>query len=415
MNKTKLANVAFFTLMVTIFLSLNDVVYQLFGVGQFGSPLILICCFLMLAGVKISYESFNSVGIKLWYLLYLFYTLVGSIARGLNINTVYEIDLYDIFQKIITSMIIIFSVHQFVYNRIVMEDKKKLVFYSIFIPIVLSCGYAVYQGMSGIVSVTGEEFGRVMGVFSNPNGLGLVSNVCVMMAIYSIYADKGYMLLKAAVLIMGLYVSFLSLSRSAIITSAFILILSVVWFSIKLLKINKNARRKYLFITGLPILSIVYLVNNFEDILSTYTDYGQSQKILGMVDLVFKGKVTAENTSDRAQVYKIGIDNIIEHPLIGSGLGFCEKFPASTGYNYGCHNTFILIFGNSGVFVFILYLTLIGYVAYKSFFINPIYGFFSIGMISIWALQNLGSHNGLDEKMDNILITVAILFLVKKK
>ena len=60
---------------------------------------------------------------------------------------------------------------------------------------------------------------------------------------------------------------------------------------------------------------------------------------------------------------------------------------------------------------YLIYLFFMVTIWFKSLFARVLPALLASSLILVWALQNMGSHNGLDDKMCNILIMIATMYL----
>lgn len=410
-SKFKVADSAFFGLLFCIYVSLNSITALYFGISQVASPLILLFCLLIISILGVSRTSFNNIGVKLLYGVFLSYYIIGFFTRLFLTDVGYRVSLFGQLLAFVTSLIIIVSVHQYMYKRLIIDKREITVFNSLYVPVILSNLYSIYQSITGQLI---SEYGyaqRASGVFANPNALGFIANVGLILTFYSLYNHKKYFFIKLILLPTLFYISFLSLSRASLITSLALITLGTGWMLINLLKLGRSARWKSFLVIGLPITLITYVVLNFESLLNKYLDQWQAKKVMTIVDLVFKGKINSETTSGRTEVVEFGMQMIEKRPIFGNGLGFFQYFPAELGFRHGVHNTYLLIQGDSGIIAFTIFIIFMFYVFIKSFFIKPLPGLLSFGCMLVWAMQNLSGHNGLDDKMSNILITFSVLYL----
>lgn len=407
-------DVFFFLLCFTIYVSLNSITDLLFGIKQIASSLILLCCIVIILITRIPRKSFDSESIRLLYGFFITYYIIGFLTRFYYFDIEYKVTLSLLLNNFTTSLIVILTTHQYLYKRLVLDKKEHKVFNALYISLILSALIAIWMTYNGVINLTGAENingARVTGTFNNPNLLGLVSNMGMLCTYYSMIAHKRLFVLKLLLIPVLFYISFLSLSRAAMITNAAITLFVLSWTFYKFSKFSKRARRRMLLIGALPIFLTVFIATNFEIILNTYMDHWQAKKVTGMIDLVFEGKFNRETTSHRDAVFKLGIREISRKPIFGNGLSYFQHFPENTGLDYGVHNTFLMVFGESGLFSFILFLSYIFHILIVGIRGPSVSGLLAVGFMLVWILQIMGNHNGLDDKMANILIVYSSMFL----
>lgn len=407
MKYSKLADVAFFCLCFTIYISINSITDAFFGIKNIASPFILFLSVSLLCLTGIKKRSFDTIEVKLFYALFISYYLIGLAVRLYHLEINYDVPLSQQINNFITSSIIIVCYHQYLYERLILNGKESVVFNSFYIPVIIAIIFAIYQSFLGIVDLSGGTNGRYTSFYPNPNTLGLVTNIGLILNIYSLLHHKRGFVLKFLLIPIILYVAFLSLSRTAIITCALIIILTALWMIFKLFKSKKKSIKRSIIVFGLPIYILGYISLNFDEIMNKYLDQWQAKKMIGIVDLIFKGKINKETTSSRSEHLELFYQSFLENPFLGKGLAYFADIP---NYKWGVHNTFLLVLGDAGLFPFILLLILIFYLIFKSLFMKPNNGLIAIGLLFVWCLQAMTSHNALDDKMFLILFIFALMY-----
>ena len=407
MKFDRIADLAFFGLCFTIYISLNSITDTFFGIKNIASPLILILSVLLLSTTGFKKSSFGGLEVKLFYAFFISYYAIGLAVRFYRIEINYDVPLSLQLNNLVTSLIIIICFHQYLYQRLIEDKREEVVFNSFYVPIIIAILFTLYQSYIGIVDLQGGKDGRFSSFYQNPNALGLVANIGLILNLYSLLRHNKGFIIKLILLPLILYVSFLSLSRTSIVTSGFIIILTLGWMAFKFFKSKKITRKRSIIVFGPPIYMIAYITMNFEKLVFKYLDHWQAKKMLGLVDLVFKGKVNSENTSSRSEHLDVFYKSFIENPLLGKGLAYFADIP---NYRWGVHNTYLLVIGDAGLIPFFILLSFIFYVSYKALFMKPTNGVITIGLLAVWSLQCMASHNGLDDKMFLILLIFTTMY-----
>jgi len=294
----------------------------------------------------------------------------------------------------------------------IVHGKEKILFNAIYFPILCSAMYVLYEYEMGYYITEHGFQGRADGVFGNPNALGIIANMGLIMTIYSLLVHERLLVIKLFLIPCLLFVSYVSLSRASIITSLVLILFSVFW----MIKKFKYLRVYGKFLVGLiiPVIAGItfYTVMNFSIIYDRYIDFGAQRKIQSVINLVFKGEFTYESTSGRTEIFEHGFFLISQHPLIGNGLGAFQHFPPASGFSHGIHNTYLLILGDAGILPFILLLVFILYQIANGLVMRSFIGILGLGFLGIWLLGNMSGHNGLDDKMNNIILIVSCIYLI---
>lgn|GEM_PF-4963173 len=413
LSKSRIVDVAFYTMTFSIIVSLNSLVYLLFGINQVASPIILLCSATILTLLGISRKSFDNTGIKLLYATLAFYAVLGTIVRLHSIDIEYRVSIFYVINNFLTSLVVIMAVHQYGYNRMIKERKEPIFFNAIYLPILISVFYAVYQSLTGQVSLRGDDSGgRILGLYGNPNILGYVANLFLVLTIYTIYKHKKYTIIKFPLLLTAVYVSILSGSRTAMATAVAIILFSIVWLTFNFSRTSSGVKFKYIFVAGIPIFLMTLFVTQFDYILDNYATYSQAKRIRLLKALAVDGEVTGKTTAGRTHVVEFGLNRISESPIIGHGGGYFVNFPSKYGFEHGIHNTYLLVFGDAGVFAFLLMISFILYIWIRSLVLSPLIALIAIGCVLVWAMQCIGSHNGLNDKIMNIQIMTAAIYVM---
>ncbi|MEE9437591.1 MAG: O-antigen ligase family protein [Saprospiraceae bacterium] len=343
------------------------------------------------------------------------YYLIGLASRPIQFEGSYADSITKLLMLLVTSFIIYFTTQQYLYRRLIVENKEIQVFNAFIVPVVISSLYAIYQQSMGIRDIVGSQvlhgYARTKGVYGNPNALGYVANLGQLLILYSLYKHDKWYWLKLLLLPAMLYVSFLSLSRASMITSVALLLIVIGWITVKFLNVGRKARFRHFFIVAIPTVIFTYITLNFETLLHKYTKFGTTKKILSLIDLFTKGKVDNSTTSGRTELVEFGMHKIAERPFFGNGLGFFRRFPEDTGLVHGVHNTYLLVLGDAGLFAFAAMMIFIFYVLIKSLFVKTFSGLLAFGCMFIWAMHNIGGHNGLEDKMYNIMVMFSVMYL----
>ena len=186
-----------------------------------------------------------------------------------------------------------------------------------------------FQGIDYI-----SEYGRYAGFYLNPN---TASVICLIGFILTIVKKDKWRLLSIPFSFLG----FLTLSRTFLL----------IWFIINFIHLFYN--RKYIIRTLLILVTAFFLLVTFSEKLNL--DTIRFQFLTG----IFSGKLDEKvlTYDSRQDQWSKFYNAIIDEPIIGNGF---KTFSSSndTG-EQGVHNTFLLIFGESGFLPFLLFLALI--------------------------------------------------------
>ncbi len=221
---------------------------------------------------------------------------------------------------------------------------KRIVYFVVFILLVsVSMKFLVPEvGMS--------HGGRLRGIFGNPNGLGIF--VVLGTVLFTIIANMYYgvftVFQKLLMFMMFFIVAYWTGSRSALLS----IILFLMFFQI--------------FKFSLPIGIIAFLATAFynQQIIVLFIDlivslgYGESFRV-----------DTLEEGSGRIIAWQFAWQNIQDYYYLGRGFGYDEHlmranfdFLSRQGHEGGVHNTYLILWLNTGLIGLILY--------FRAFFLN---------------------------------------------
>lgn len=252
------------------------------------------------------------------------------------------------------------------------------------ITILLDTFYFRFNDFQGIGYVS--QYGRYAGFYLNPNAASLV---CLLGYGLTITKINYWKLLSIAFTFFG----FLTLSRTFIAT----------WFLITTIYLFYN--RKYIVKTFLFLIVSVFSLITFSKELILDTD-----RFEFLVNL-FSGQINYEvlNDDSRQDQWAKFYYLIIDSPIIGNGF---QTFSTSlTDINeQGVHNSFLLIFGESGFLPFLLIITVFLFLFKKCYNLRK-KNLTLLLLIVVLSIQFLVSHNFFDSAI-MIFTFLNIIFLL---
>ena len=255
------------------------------------------------------------------------------------------------------------------------------------------------------------EFGRWNGFFVNPNSAGFAGVWGLVAAIgFLLVAKKKYTQLFCYALVVGCLSSMvMTFSRGAMITG-FAFIISVAFF---LLTTNKHVSKKFRNLARITILACVaFTVGGIWFIMSGVENFDlsrvQKSRVVAMQRMLTGQATSSNEQGGRVQFAKFGLEYWTESPFIGHGLGSMQKMPSRYG-GIGCHNMHVSVLGESGLLGFIAYLIFLILFAlqiqkYKS---SPPAKVFLYGVLGVYILYGMSSHNILDDRTTNVIWGIA--------
>lgn len=252
------------------------------------------------------------------------------------------------------------------------------------ITIVLDTLYFRFNDFQGIGYVS--KYGRYAGFYLNPN---TASMICLFGYALTITKINYWKLLTIAFTFFG----FLTLSRTFIAT----------WFLITTIYLFYN--RKYIGKTFLFLIVSAFSLITFSKELNLDTD-----RFEFLVNL-FSGQINTEVLKDdsRQDQWAKFYDLVVDSPIIGNGF---QTFSTSlTDINeQGVHNSFLLIFGESGFLPFLLIITVFLFLFKKCYNLRK-KNLTLLLLIVVLFIQFLVSHNFFDTAL-MLFILLNIIYLL---
>ena len=168
------------------------------------------------------------------------------------------------------------------------------------------------------------------GLFGNPNELGMFANFALLIISASRY--KKYS--KVFLIIICVALSFLTFSKTAIVTTILLLLLM-------------STRKVKIFVT-LAIISLAQL--SFINLDYFINLDSEQQRRVELIGRLMSGEINEETTSERSILYAEAFDRLNDSAFMGNGFG---TFTRLKGIGLGVHNGFLLVLGEGGIFAFI--------------------------------------------------------------
>lgn len=194
----------------------------------------------------------------------------------------------------------------------------------------------------------GATYGRYSGFYLNPNFAG---QICLIGFAIS-FSISNFSLRLIGQLIFTLS-GILTFSRTFIL----------VWVLINVLAIIKSKKNLLLPLVGISMLLLVF---TFSDKLTLNTERFYALKsVFGEEQVDTK---TIEKDS-RDQTWALYYDMILDKPVLGNGY---LKLSKKWGRLPGAHNSFLMVWGESGIIPLILMLGIYGYLLFKSYLLFKI-------------------------------------------
>lgn len=179
------------------------------------------------------------------------------------------------------------------------------------------------------------DYGRYSGFYLNPNTGGFICLIGYGMSFAS-QNKKFRLILQIIFTVMGL----LTFSRTFI----------VLWLFINLISVKIDFKNIRIFLYGFGLLTIFIIFSEFLPV--------QNPRLEQIKALINGEQVqTAEiNEDSRTETWSLYYDALFDRPFLGSGF---NSFSGNTHISpVGVHNSYLKIWGEAGILVFILFLAM---------------------------------------------------------
>jgi O-antigen ligase/polysaccharide polymerase Wzy-like membrane protein len=233
-----------------------------------------------------------------------------------------------------------------------------------------------------------SEYGRYAGFYINPNQAGFICLVGYAFT-YRITNTKLKLIFQFVFTVAGI----LTLSRYFIL----------VWVIVNVLSVISNRKN----IQGLAIGGLTLIL-----IFTISAMLNLNQNRFAALESLFTNKVDTKTLTQESRIETWTKYNsvLLENPLLGNGYRSMQgKGSDTVGIDVGVHNTFLMVFGESGIVPFLLFIIIYISLAIRSlryFKIQPEYSFLALILIT----ELLVSHN----YFDNFIVLFFTIWLYVK-
>lgn len=376
-------------------LHINGVLNAFVGGAALASPLILFLLaviYSFLIKRNVLFESFKIPSNWVFFLiLYLAFGLLSLVIFNYHNDSA----LGELRDTIVTILSLV-GLSGAIYYMLQEEkfDFRKLIFIYTICLIASSMSVIIIDFMDLGMFFNPHSFeSRASGLFANPNDAG---NVCAQTLLFVLFKlseselKKTTRILLTILCFLVVYASFLTLSKTSMLTCLAFLVIYLLF----------NLRKNFAFISIFILLGVGIFVNQWENIQGELSQ-GQIKRLEGFTELL-SGKVDEETTTGRSEIASYGWQYIEDHIFTGIGLGNFKLLP---GLNKASHNTYLVVWGESGIIPFLIYLFLIIKLIERGvrlYVLGKIdYGFLLVGGGVFMVTYSFATNNLLDNRIFN--------------
>ena len=188
-----------------------------------------------------------------------------------------------------------------------------------------------------------------------------------------------------------------SFSRSAFVAVAILIVLQIFFSPI----IKRKGLALVLLVLSLGLVWLIDIVSQKSDMLVGT----QRARLAYVYDLFTKGELNAEH-SGRYELTQEAIQMCKDAPAFGNGLGSLHAMPIS---GVGCHNTYLMVLGESGIGALVLLFCFFGVLAWEAWKCprGPVRTFI-LSYLVVLSTAMMSSHNTLGQRNHNVMIGCCI-------
>ncbi len=388
-----------------LFLNLNASFEYVLGIRQFVSPVVLLLCLILF--IKISRLGMIPyfTPVTVFFLFIILYIVVGTMGA-----LIYEsfrhprTVLYKNVESLVNCFIISFTFFAYtIYAHITMRFERFLS--TVFVLTWIGSLCVLLFNTFGI-QITSTELGdRGSGLFANPNEAGIVATINIVLGYFFIMRRSANNWIYFVGMGFSVIAVLLTLSKSALAMLLLIVFAALLWFGFNLRKIPFYQRRVFMSMYLVLFFLGCMVYWNWSQYVSLLS-YSQLVRLEQFIDLL-SGQLNVDVTSQRNVLFAEAFSISSQHPITGVGLGNISRMK---GVGLGAHNTFLMVWGESGIFVAGIFVALIAYMLYRCLrFPNLENRFLHTGLMLILIFQSyMVTHNGFDFRISNALFGICM-------
>ena len=386
----------FWTLAIIILCNLNGVAYMGFGTERMFTPIIAICCLILIQACLHSVSAKKALGIPGFLIVSALVSYLYMSCFMAFVNASWESYYYEILIGHLFTIIAIIAV-AIGGRAVIRQAGPEPVLKAILVLLTLDCiiilASPILPNVYREENMPGSYTHRSFGTFLDPNGAGLIGCATAVLAL-SFFSLKQHRKLAYLALTMGTSAILGTASRTAI--------LSFICHFFFFFLFNSGVRRFVLKGSIFMILSGIIL---FSHLLSK-TDQYQSHYLPRMAVLLYLHRHNflqpEMGESDvRIVIWHLALDQIFESPIsiiFGLGLGKMyrvENAPIDDivrGQPFGVHNNYLFFWGESGLIPLVLFLLFFVYFVFFLKISNPVVRNAILGWVLTIAIFCLTQH-----------------------
>ena len=371
---------AFWMLAIIILLSLNGAVYLVFDKQRMFTPIIAICCLILIQACLHSVSLKKALGISGFLIVAALVSYLYISCFMAIVNASWESYSTGILIGHLFSLIAIIAA-AIGGRAVIRQAGPEPVLKAILVLLTLDCililaspiliDFYIYD------NIPGAGLYRNMGLFTDPNGAGLIGCATIVLAL-SFFSLKQHRKFAYLALTVGVLATIETGSRIAAISFICIILYSIFY--------NFGVLRFFLKGSVFMILSgIILFLFQFQ--------------LVGSKRLIETLVSDSPEPQPRWVTFPLALEQIFESPFFGLGIGkmyFMENAPLDDivpGRGFGVHNNYLLFWGEGGIIPVTLFLLFFVYFLLFSLTIpNPVVRNTVFGWVLTIAIFCLAHH-----------------------
>lgn len=361
-------------LAIIILLNLNGVAYMIFGTTQMFTPIIAICCLILIQACLHSVSIKKALGIPGFLIVaaLVSYLYISCFMAFVNASWEKGYSAGIVIGHLFSLIAIIAAAigGRAVIRQAGPEPVLKAILVLLTLDCILILASPILIDLYIYDNIPGTSSYRFFGLFLDPNGAGLIGCATIVLAL-SFFNLKQHRKFAYLALTVGVLATIGTGSRMAIIS----LIFYILYF------IFSNFRVQRFVLKG-PVSMILSSIIGY---LTLPYLYGDSYGVKRLDQFIFylMGEAWDASIAQRVVIVPLALEQIFESPIFGLGLGIgigkmynVENAPSDDTVpdrGFGVHNNYLLFFGEGGIIPVTLFLLFFIYLLlFSSKIPNPV-------------------------------------------
>jgi O-antigen ligase len=352
-------NVVFLTNLTLVIL--NAIMFLLFWRGWSLTIPIMAVFSIMALFLKYINGSYANVSFQLWTAFTFVFIAISYPATLFYAEVHPSLDIPFSVRSYLYNFIITFSCYQ--YTLFIIERGKVSWFLNglntlLIIGSLLTI-FTIPVGLYALNYVTPPRFlslTRMSGIYLYPNFAGFAANITASFGLSSLFRPNAPKLLGILGVVSGFGAVVASFSKTGILSLIVLIFTTAIIYFVMYQRIDKQVRRVANIFFAILFYGIFQLLIFLSLNLETLPK--EQRERIQQIENIILGKADKSDTSNRANLVELGLSKIAERPLFGTGyLSFTYLLDAGnqTGDNVGVHNIFLRVWGEAGIFAFLLF------------------------------------------------------------